>query len=430
MDDIGLIECLYNPLRRGAWVLDFKLDEKDHFLRSFTKEKEESDIFLPEIVFELIIKLLDEKNKGSPQREKDTPALLGLKLIEKEGKEEEGMSSDALLFRRIPKDFKKEDYAEYLGAIDGLKDFVKLKAKRRSADSLFLSLKTNEFFRIGQKGGFFTRDIRAVSYDRGPLDKLIIFLKKISRNIKYKIEKRYYPEDLVFSNYPYLMYNKKIWGIFTNKEFVINLHTSLEEFNSGKILSSIGDIGMAMEEILTEIYVTCIRESLDSRGLGNMLEKLNSETQKILIGGEKEPTYKDFFTELKSSEIEAYKKTMKKGIIMILQEILEIKKNFGKLEKFFKKIPTKSYLFPEQILEYMMSTVDYRNRSSHRKSGELGEFEFSLSFRGLMALILWWEFVKKSIITWDSNKEDMLKEILSESNNFFDEEKIKEKFDL
>jgi len=101
-------------------------------------------------------------------------------------------------------------------------------------------------------------------------------------------------------------------------------------------------------------------------------------------------------------------------MLTTLDKNLEIKKDIEKLKE--KILSKEGYiLFPEEVLMPMRSTIEYRNKISHRSEGEMRNFEVSLSMIGVIHLMVWWEYIKKPLNIADIPKGKILQDLMSES---------------
>jgi len=380
---------------------------------SFSKEDSEFKKFLHKddfvtssYIMALFLKILEENSKSNKDYNSFKEYFKEISLLTTDTKKD-------FYYNRVMHFFKEDDfnldfYKKHLIILKPLNDFICLNIPEFSRKWIFMSIKKNKFFKI-DFDFIYDGIIKISSYDKDVLNILKNFFMRISSNISSSLNKIYYPEEEIFMDYPILFYNQDIFQLISNRRCASYLKIALDEFSLQKIPESIRSLGLALEELLTEIYCICFRKRVQNDSLTELLNNINSEFQKI-----------NFFKKNKEKDLQNN----------ILQYLDKINSELQTINNSFKLKSSRYLFFPKDLYESIYIAINYRNKSSHRGSEELGIFEAALSFNGVAKLIIWWEYIHNSISDWDKSKKFILNTLIKESKSFMEDDKVIKRFNL
>ncbi len=403
MKDKDVLKRICNPFEFGFWVLKTEIDPKDVELKKlFEKVKH---LKFEETFSNLIFSILKKNSEGeSSKKIKD--------MLSNNGMLNPKLSSYFLESLNKNKDKINEiNLQAFLKDLDYLKTFILIGTERYTEELFFYSPIEEESIDVTFPSDY-SKEFSAISYYQKPLEELKKLLSLVSKNLKITITKEYSDENSVLSNYIYLLPSINLFRISENYEVIENIDQALNEFYAGKFDNSSRFCGIAMETLLSEIYLTLVRKVAPKDGLTDLVKILYSQIKEIC---EEKNNRKAFTIDL-SKENAINLNSLIPLIEDFIEEVIEEKL------KDIKKTPQK--LFPEDLHEGIVKTIINRNNVSHKSSNEFGEFEASLSLRGISYLLIWWEYVKRGIKNWDKDKKTIIKEIKKESNNFLKEERF------
>lgn len=429
MQSTTLIRALCNPLEIGTWILDFEIDENDTKLEEFFEDRE--SIFLRD---SFAVSLLTAFHKWfeSDSESKKTRTFLNswnMKIFDQISNSNRFalLGHDRADVENIANKLRQE-FMSKLGSFAP----ITLANESFSGDFGFISLKNRQFFSMllprGNRKGI--RSLVFVSYDKEPLEELKNLLEKITTPKKISLVKKYAPEDLVFKNYPFLIAMASLGSVTENQKIHLNIRSALKEFFDNKTDGSVRFSGLAMEEIFAEIYETVIRDRAPkSAGLTETLVLLKKKVSDIYY-----PVAVGDYAQVLTEAIEKYSASTsnetinKKFMIHMVERTRRIEKGIDSIEKSLKT-EKEHILFTNDLCNSVHPTIDYRNMVSHRYSEGIGSFEVALSLRGVIHLLIWWEYLKRSVANWDTPKESVLKKFLvPQSKSFFSERELEERF--
>jgi len=276
MNKKELLKCLCNPLEKGIWELEIKINPKDKQLIDITGESD--SFFMPDYFLELLRKILEENTKKREKAyEKDLGKLKDIGLLSSDDK---GGRIRRRFLGFSLRDFDKEgfdlkDYQFISKEIEELKGYVLTDFGEDSRELVFVSLKDEKFFKMKRE----PRGAIITSFHEKPIQDLKEFIGKFSKNISFRLKKKYYPENLIYSDYMLLLLNFDPRKITDNENLMRNFYLARKEFLSsrgGKNESSIRFIGLAMEEILAEMYGILLRDRPPKEGLKQLFTNLTS----------------------------------------------------------------------------------------------------------------------------------------------------------
>lgn len=207
--------------------------------------------------------------------------------------------------------------------------------------------------------------------------------------------------------------------IFTQQHLLPIIRKGLERYDEHNYLDCVGSMGIAGEDILTQIYETLFREQLD-KGLttGQLLDEIQRRVGTLFKAPEPEISdVANLYKEVK----EGLEGSGDKGEIA-LQIIRALIGNFHNADKLlFGKIdkvnrPEKKHsIFPARIQNLLNDLIRYRNAAAHKSRVPIGPYEARRSAYCLVVLFMWWDS-EKAKVSWNSDVQQIIKDFVLRNN--------------
>jgi len=425
---------LLNPQQEGLWVLSLSLTNIPVIIDSDSLREEESRFgrysrYRPTSqlrkVLDFLFKLLPEKEKENlreqefmfrrrdvfPFRSVDVPRLSYRQLRARKEK--------------FPIDVKKKYVKQFKVALDeyrnNLMNYNYFAVEGRDEFDNLINFDTGQIMRILSS----YMDFTVISLHKEILNSLVTILRslEIVEKNSVKLTKLLRPEKDLMAHYVHIFGASKWKETLENPNVIDSVRLAVEEFENRRYSYSIRSSGLSMEEILVDVYETFLRKNAphgDQATLTHLIQNIMTETKDLVhsqkIGPKKTESEFDFSrinNLITSNEQNGNQDIVDLGKILreLMQNAIELKKH-----NIIKQPAEEPILFPQQVLESIQQTTKLRNDVSHRRQSEIGVFEAAKALHGVYLISKWWNN-EKSLIDWDSTKEDILIKALERNKN-------------
>ena len=218
---------------------------------------------------------------------------------------------------------------------------------------------------------------------------------------------------------PYTIFlTKECKYAIQDKGLVNRFEKSLDEFKDADYSHSIGTIGLAAEDILSQVFETLFREWLPKQyTLGQTLDSIDAKVNSLYKEQQdKEPDY-GYLYETTKHLIKKGEKVTKKEILEFNREIINYSITVSKYQKnkinnILKKDNVKS-IFPTDLKENITELIRYRNSISHISRNPIGKYEATRSIFTCFKLYKWWVDTTQNI-DWIKTPEEIIKSLVRE----------------
>lgn len=260
--------------------------------------------------------------------------------------------------------------------------------------------------------------ISIIACESAPLKALGQFLNLIGKTVDQTLMPTFSPEEEVFE--PYFDILELSYTIAIRQPhlhpFIEKSITNYKDENYGDCVSA---LGLAGEDVLTQIFETLYREQLHKGlTLGQLLDEIQKRAsllfkQKNDIQPDITPMYellKKAIAESEDKGLAALETTRQ----LVSQQQAINKYICEKIEKMGKPEQIKS-LFPARVLTAITELIRFRNASSHKSRIPIGPYESKRCAYCLLILYMWWENTKLSI-DWELSADSIIKEVINKNN--------------
>jgi hypothetical protein len=245
-----------------------------------------------------------------------------------------------------------------------------------------------------------------------------------------KIVKFFSPETSLMQIYLPLLKMIPLTNIVRDKTFVKNLSLALNEISEQRYQHSVRAIGIATEEILVEIFETCIRERAPEAPLGSLISLLNEKITKISQGDKDKSEmlrgapFKEIGNIIESIKEHNDSDNSLLSTLEILQKnvlpsFVAMKRDVDCLLADKPSIQRIS-LFPKLIQDSLADIVPLRNRVSHRVDKrftppDVGYIEAAIALKSLLMIGIWW-YKEKVQIDYTKDIKEIISQTISRSS--------------
>ena len=250
-----------------------------------------------------------------------------------------------------------------------------------------------------------------IAWDGAPLYALEKFLTLIGKIDNTCLMPVFSPEEEVFS--PYFDLLGMVYESLVKQEHLRPLvHKALSNFSDENFTDCVSALGLAGEDILTQIFETFFREQL-TKGLtlGQLADEIQSRASSIVRKkDDSPPDLALLFVEINSAiESQNFQNSQTLELIRkILATLIETNKHMGLKIDRLGKPERKGLLFPELVNHALTELIRYRNAASHKSRIPIGPQECRRAAYSLVVLLTWWDREKRAI-DWNSKADDIVR---------------------
>lgn len=253
---------------------------------------------------------------------------------------------------------------------------------------------------------------------------------------EFEVTRQFSPEESLMEMYIPMLLSLPIESVLWDKRTIQNTLQALDDLREERFVHAIRAIGIAIEELLVEIYETYLREKAPEVPLGSLLNEFSNRIQEILQGSKKKQEInignlrkelgKIIEAEKKkvapSQELIAFLESTQRSIVPFLEDL---KGAVFKLNESTEELISernraqRAPVFPSYVYRCLSGLILLRNRVSHReeKSGStslIGYIEASTALRAFIVLATWWQH-ERTKIDYGVDKKEALQQTVERS---------------
>lgn len=253
--------------------------------------------------------------------------------------------------------------------------------------------------------------IAALSWDGAPLVALRDFLSSLGKIEEGTVMPVFSPEEHIFAPY-FTLLGLAASTLIKQQHLRPLVEKAISNFQHDEFIDCVGTIGLAAEDVLTQIFETLFREQLvKGLTLGQLLDEINSRAAaKFKKKDEAPPDLSHMYTEIKAA-IDDPNADVTRALSLLRQLVtisIELQKfSNKKIENLSKKERAFS-IFPEKLNANVVELIRYRNAASHKSRVPVGPNECRRAAFSFVALNTWWA-KEKVAIDWSQSAEQILK---------------------
>lgn len=253
--------------------------------------------------------------------------------------------------------------------------------------------------------------LSAISWTDAPLRSLLHFLQSIGKVDQFNLVPIFSPEEEVFAPYFDLLKLAQDYAV-PQQHLQPFIAKAIANFDENNYTDCVSTLGLASEDVLTQIYETYYREQLTrSLTLGQLADEiLTRAASRFRKKEEAPPDFSSLYPELKAAieepaatGVRALELTRK--LLSLVQEMhksLNIKiDKIGKPEQRFT-------VWPERVNYAINELIRYRNASSHKSRIPIGPVECRRSAYSFVVLLRWW-LHERTLFDWSKSPEEILR---------------------
>lgn len=253
-----------------------------------------------------------------------------------------------------------------------------------------------------------------ISWLREPLESFKKFLDMLGKFDDSTLIPIFSPEEEAFAPYFDLLRMAQDHLIKQDHLKPI-IKKSLSNFRENNYSDCVSSLGLAAEDVLTQIYETLFREQL-TKGLtlGQLFDEIhNKSAQAFPKKEESPPDLSTLFQDIKRA-LEADSTGPHQALEItrkILAQVIESNRHLqAKIEKI-GRIERRISLFPEKISHLVNELIKFRNAASHRSRVPIGPYECRRSAYAFVVLYCWWERERRGI-DWSKQPKEILSDCI------------------
>ncbi|WP_140217356.1 hypothetical protein [Pseudomonas oryzihabitans] len=260
--------------------------------------------------------------------------------------------------------------------------------------------------------------ISIVAFESAPLKALSKFLVLIGKITDQTIIPTFSPEeevlepyfDILELSYPFSIRQPHLYPL---------IEKSITNYRNSDYVDCVSALGLAGEDVLTQIFETLYREQLHKGlTLGQLLDEIQRRANLLFKHkSEPQPDISTLYEIIKKAISESEDKglaALEATRQLVTKQQAMNKHIIEKIDKYGKPEQVKS-LFPARVLTALTELIRFRNASSHKSRIPIGPYESKRCAYCLLVIYIWWDETKISI-DWDLAPEDIMKEIIKSSN--------------
>ena len=307
--------------------------------------------------------------------------------------------------------------SKYAIAINFFKDNLLYPQFRPLASKQRPTKLKNGFF-LMQKSPREEGSLAAIAWSGAPLQDLKSFLTLVGKTANIEVMPVFSPEEEVFA--PYFQLLGLCYETVVPQEhlqpFIQKALTNFSEENYSDCVSA---IGLASEDVLTQIYETLFREQL-TKGLtlGQLTDELNNRAaSKFKKKSEPPPDMGTLFPELKAAVDDPNLSVAQSVELLRKLLALTIESNkhcLNRIERIGRADP-KYQIWTNATNHAVTELIRYRNAASHKSRIPIGPMECRRAAYSFVVLIRWW-LNERSVIDWNASPDEIIRECVERNS--------------
>jgi hypothetical protein len=254
-------------------------------------------------------------------------------------------------------------------------------------------------------------ELSAIAWDAAPLNELRRFLLAIGKIGEASVMPVFSPEEEVFAPYFDLL-GMAYDFVIPQAHLQPLIEKAMTNFSEENYSDCVSAIGLASEDVLTQIFETLYREQL-TKGLtlGQLADELH--TRAAVMFKKKEDSAPDLavlYPEIKAA-IDDPSLTSSKAVELLrrlLTLTLETNKHTNLRIDRLGRPDKKTLIWPELVNHAVNELIRYRNAASHKSRIPIGPMECRRAAFSFVVLIRWW-LKERTQIDWSKTPTEILK---------------------
>ncbi|MGM9425790.1 hypothetical protein [Hydrogenophaga sp. MI9] len=264
---------------------------------------------------------------------------------------------------------------------------------------------------IVQRGPRSHGELSAIAWDSSPLHDLQRFLLATGKIEEASVMPVFSPEEEVFA--PYFDLLRMAYDfVIPQPHLQPVIEKAMTNFAESNFSDCVSAIGLASEDVLTQIFETLYREQL-TKGLtlGQLADELHARAAALFKRKEEPlPDVAVMYPELKAA-IEDPQLSPAKSVELLRRLVtlmVEVHKHTNVRIDRFGKPERKILIWPEIVNNAVNELIRYRNAASHKSRIPIGPMECRRAAFSFVVLIRWW-LKERTLIDWNKSPLEILK---------------------
>ena len=256
-----------------------------------------------------------------------------------------------------------------------------------------------------------------ISWLREPLQTLLTFLEKLGKVSRTDLLPVFSPEEEAFAPYFDLL-GMVQRHLITQEHLQPVVGKALSNFSESNFTDCVSSIGLAAEDVLTQVFETLFREQL-TRGLtlGQLVDEIHNRCSHALSRREDPPPdLTSLFGEIKSA-LEAEPANQRQTLEIVrrlLAQVIDANRHVHmKIDKI-GRVERRISVFPEKVSHLITELIRFRNAASHKSRIPIGPYECRRSAYAFVVLYTWWTKERRAI-DWTKQPREILLECIHRS---------------
>ncbi|EEG08975.1 hypothetical protein [Pseudogulbenkiania ferrooxidans] len=254
--------------------------------------------------------------------------------------------------------------------------------------------------------------LAAISWDPAPLNDLKGFLSAVGKVANTTLMPVFSPEEEVFA--PYFIFLGMAFDLIIPQEHLRPLvGKAVAHFTDENYTDCVSAIGLASEDVLTQIYETLYREQL-TKGLtlGQLADELHAKAAaRFKKKEESVPDFSSLYPDIKAAVDDANLSPAR--VAELLRKLLNLSAETNRhLQARIDKIgkpERRVAIWPELVNHSVNELIRYRNAASHKSRIPIGPMECRRAVFSFVVLLRWW-LRERTLIDWSKSADEILKD--------------------
>lgn len=239
-----------------------------------------------------------------------------------------------------------------------------------------------------------------ISWLREPLEAMARFLQLLGKLQGIELMPVFSPEEEAFA--PYFDLLGMVREHLVRQEHLGPIvDKALTNFSESNYTECISSLGLAGEDVLTQIFETLFREQL-TKGLtlGQLVDEINARTASRFPRKEEAPPdlsqlYADLNQAIAAGEAGSGQSLQL--LRKVLSQVIEANKFLTTKIERIGQPERRMSIFPARVQQMLTELIRYRNAASHRSRVPIGPYECRRAAYAFVVLHIWWNREKSSI---------------------------------
>lgn len=239
-----------------------------------------------------------------------------------------------------------------------------------------------------------------ISWLREPLEAMARFLQLLGKLQNIELMPVFSPEEEAFA--PYFDLLGMVREHLVRQEHLGPIvEKALVNFSESNFAESVSAIGLAGEDVLTQVFETLFREQLGKgMTLGQLVDEINSRTASYFPKKEEHPPdLSALFNDLNQA-ISAGDTGHTQSLPLIrklLAQVIEANKFMASRIDKLGQPERRLSIFPARVQHMLTELIRFRNAASHRSRVPIGPYECRRAAYAFVVLHGWWDREKRAI---------------------------------